>query len=350
MRSQNATVISDHGAVTTNFWSAISSVIMSGELVPYPCMFGYAAPTSKDSLVNMVNENGRPFFPLVEKTVGQLWVAALVNRPKPEQLPGSKEPGFDSQGWVRAENRGLLEMKQAVFVGIDVSKARLEVALCPLNECFSVAYDQAGLAELVGRLKRVSPQLVVLEATGGLQNVAAAELHMAGFTVAVVNPRQVRDFARSTGRLAKTDVLDAAVLARFAEAVKPSPRPLPDEQTRALMELCNRRRQLLEMLTAERNRYARASKSLRKEITPHISWLEKRVGRFDGELDLAVRNSPLWREKEDLLRSVPGVGKVLCLNLLAHLPELGALNRKQIAALVGVAPLTATAVPGAASA
>jgi transposase len=230
-------------------------------------------------------------------------------------------------------------MKQAVFVGIDVSKARLEVALCPLNECFGVAYDQAGLAELVGRLKGVSPQLVVLEATGGLQNVAAAELHMAGFTVAVVNPRQVRDFARSTGRLAKTDVLDAAVLARFAEAVKPSPRPLPDEQTRALMELCNRRRQLLEMLTAERNRYARASKSLRKEITPHISWLEKRVGRLDRELDLAVRNSPLWREKEDLLRSVPGVGKVLCLNLLAHLPELGALNRKQIAALVGVAPL-----------
>ena len=230
-------------------------------------------------------------------------------------------------------------MKQAVFVGIDVSKARLEVALCPLNECFGVAYDQAGLAELVGRLKGVSPQLVVLEATGGLQHVAAAELHMAGFTVAVVNPRQVRDFARSTGRLAKTDVLDAAVLARFAEAVKPSPRPLPDEQTRALMELCNRRRQLLEMLTAERNRYARASKSLRKEITPHISWLEKQVGRLDGELDLAVRNSPLWREKEDLLRSVPGVGKVLCLNLLAHLPELGALNRKQIAALVGVAPL-----------
>jgi transposase len=230
-------------------------------------------------------------------------------------------------------------MKQAVFVGIDVSKARLEVALCPLNECFGVAYDQAGLAELVGRLKGVSPQLVVLEATGGLQNVAAAELHSAGFTVAVVNPRQVRDFARSTGRLAKTDVLDAAVLARFADAVKPSPRPLPDEQTRTLMELCNRRRQLLEMLTAERNRYARASKSLRKEITPHISWLEKRVGRLDRELDLAVRNSPLWREKEDLLRSVPGVGKVLCLNLLAHLPELGALNRKQIAALVGVAPL-----------
>ena len=230
-------------------------------------------------------------------------------------------------------------MKQAVFVGIDVSKARLEVALCPLNECFGVAYDQAGLAELVGRLKGVSPQLVVLEATGGLQNVAAAELHMAGFTVAVVNPRQVRDFARSTGRLAKTDTLDAAVLARFAEAVKPSPRPLPDEQTRALMELCNRRRQLLEMLTAERNRYGRASKSLRKEITPHISWLEKRVGRLDRELDQAVRNSPLWREKEDLLCSVPSVGKVLCLNLLAHLPELGALNRKQIAELVGVAPL-----------
>jgi transposase len=230
-------------------------------------------------------------------------------------------------------------MKQPVFVGIDVSQARLEVALCPLNESFGVAYDQAGLAELVARLKGVSPQLVVLEAAGGLQNVAAAELHMAGFTVAVVNPRQVRDFARATGRLAKTDELDAAVLARFAEAVKPSPRPLPDEQSRALMELCNRRRQLLEMLTAERNRYTRAGKTLRREITPHISWLEQRVHRLDRELDQAVRNSPLWREKEDLLRSVPGVGKVLCLNLLAHLPELGALNRKQIAALVGVAPL-----------
>jgi transposase len=230
-------------------------------------------------------------------------------------------------------------MKQPVFVGIDVSKARLEVALCPLNESFRVAYDQAGLADLVTRLKGVSPQLVVLEATGGLQNVAAAELHMAGFTVAVVNPRQVRDFARSTGRLAKTDELDAAMLARFAEAVKPSPWPLPDEQSRALMELCNRRRQLLEMLTAERNRYTRAGKTLRREITPHISWLEKRVHRLDRELDQAVRNSPLWREKEDLLRSVPGVGKVLCLNLLAHLPELGALNRRQIAALVGVAPL-----------
>jgi transposase len=230
-------------------------------------------------------------------------------------------------------------MKQEVFVGIDVSKARLEVALHPLNESFAVTHDHAGLAELVARLKGISPQLVVLEATGGLQNVAAAELHMAGFTVAVVNPRQVRDFARSTGRLAKTDVLDAAILARFAEAVKPSPRSLPDEQTRALMELCNRRRQLLEMLTAERNRYGSASKSLRREITPHISWLEKRLDRLDRELDQAVRKSPLWREKEDLLRSVPGVGKVLCLNLLAHLPELGTLNRRQIATLVGVAPL-----------
>jgi transposase len=230
-------------------------------------------------------------------------------------------------------------MKQEVFVGIDVSKARLEVALCPLNESFAVTHDHAGLAELVAKLKGISLQLVVLEPTGGLQNVAAAEMHRAGFTVAVVNPRQVRDFARSTGRLAKTDVLDAAMLARFAEAVKPSPRPLPDEQTRALMELCNRRRQLLEMLTAERNRYGSASKSLRREITPHISWLEKRVRRLDRELDQAVRKSPLWREKEDLLRSVPGVGKVLCLNLLAHLPELGTLNRRQIATLVGVAPL-----------
>jgi transposase len=229
-------------------------------------------------------------------------------------------------------------MKQEVFVGIDVSKARLEVALCPLNESFAVTHDHAGLAELVAKLKGISLQLVVLEPTGGLQNVAAAEMHRAGFTVAVVNPRQVRDFARSTGRLAKTDVLDAAMLARFAEAVKPSPRPLPYEQTRALMELCNRRRQLLEMLTAERNRYGSASKSLRREITPHISWLEKRVRRLDRELDQAVRKSPLWREKEDLLRSVPGVGKVLCLNLLAHLPELGTLNRRQIATLVGVAP------------
>lgn len=230
-------------------------------------------------------------------------------------------------------------MTTAVFVGIDVSKARLEVALGPAGEVLSVANDVAGIAALVARLDQLKPALVVLEASGGLQTALVAELGAAGLPVVVINPRQARDFARATGQLAKTDTLDARMLALFAERVRPPLRPLPDAAQGELKALVARRRQLLEMLTAERNRLGSAPKLLHRQLRSHIDWLLKQLHRLDHELDQALRNSPLWREQENLLRGVPGVGPVLCATLLADLPELGRLDRKQIAALVGVAPL-----------
>src|SRR5271167_3847475 len=230
---------------------------------------------------------------------------------------------------------------QKRFVGIDVAKAQLEVFIRPDGKTFSVANDGVGIGELLRQLKPAD--FVILEATGGLEMPVASALAAAGFAVAIVNPRQVRDFARATGRLAKTDRLDAEVLARFDEAVRPAARPLVDEQARALEALVTRRRQLVEMLTAEKNRRARAPKVLHRNIDEHIRWLEKRLSMFDDELGELIRNTPLWRERDELLRSVPGVGKVLSSTLLAQLPELGMLNRKQIAALAGLAPhLTAT--------
>ena len=222
------------------------------------------------------------------------------------------------------------------FVGIDVAKAQLDVAIGPNGESFSVANDETGIGELLRRLEPAD--FVILEATGGLEMPVASALAAAGLAVAIVNPRQVRDFARATGRLAKTDRLDAAVLARFGEAVRPEARPLADEQAQALAALVTRRRQLIEMLTAEKNRRARAPKVLHRSIDEHIRWLEKRLCGLDDELAELIRATPLWRERDELLRSVPGVGKVLSSTLLAHLPELGTLNRKQIAALAGLAP------------
>jgi transposase len=222
------------------------------------------------------------------------------------------------------------------FVGIDVAKAQLDVAIGPNGERFSVANDETGIGELLRRLEPAD--FVILEATGGLEMPVASALAAAGLAVAIVNPRQVRDFARATGRLAKTDRLDAAVLARFGEAVRPEARPLADEQAQALAALVTRRRQLIEMLTAEKNRRARAPKVLHRSIDEHIRWLEKRLSGLDAELAELIRDTPLWRERDELLRSVPGVGKVLSSTLLAQLPELGMLNRKQIAALAGLAP------------
>jgi len=222
------------------------------------------------------------------------------------------------------------------FVGIDVAKAQLDVAIGPNGESFSVANDETGINELLRRLEPAD--LVIIEATGGLEVPVASALATAGIAVAVVNPRQVRDFARATGQLAKTDALDAQVLARFGEAVKPQVRALRDAQAQALEALVNRRRQLVEMLTSEKNRRANSPKVIHKSIDEHIRWLEKRLAGFDDELADLVRETPIWRERDELLRSVPGVGKVLSTTLLAHLPELGALNRKQIAALAGLAP------------
>jgi transposase len=222
------------------------------------------------------------------------------------------------------------------FVGIDVAKAALDVFIGSAGAAFSVANDEVGIRKLLRQLKPAD--FVILEATGGLEMPVASALAAAGISVAIVNPRQVRDFARATGRLAKTDRLDAEVLARFGEAVRPEARPLANEQAQALEALVTRRRQLVEMLTAEKNRRASAPKILHRSIDEHIRWLEKRLAGFDDELAKMIRVTPLWRERDELLRSVPGVGKVLSSTLLAHLPELGALNRKQIAALAGLAP------------
>ncbi len=227
-----------------------------------------------------------------------------------------------------------------VFIGIDVSKAHLDVAVLSSGETWQEPNDEAGIAHLVGRVRTLGPTLVVLEATGGLEMPAACALGLEGVPVAVVNPRQVRDFAKSLGLLAKTDSLDAQVIVQFAQRVCPTLRPLPDVQAQEISALLARRRQLIQMRTAEENRLGSTMMpALRQEIQEHLAWLEERLQRLDDDLGNRLRESPLWREKEDLLRSVPGVGPVLSSTLLADLPELGTLDRKQIAALVGVAPI-----------
>lgn len=219
-------------------------------------------------------------------------------------------------------------------VGIDVSKERLDVCSLPDGGTFSVANDRAGIDELIARLlEGVRPELVVLEATGKYERPAAVAV-----AVAVVNPRQARDFAKAAGRLAKTDRIDAQVLARFAGAVGPRPSVLPDEEARVLQDILLRRRQLLEMMVAEKNRLQMASEAVARRIAAHVRWLEKELCRVDRELDEAVRESETWRANEELLRSVPGVGPVLARTLLAELPELGTLPRRRLCALVGVAP------------
>ena len=230
---------------------------------------------------------------------------------------------------------------EQMFVGIDVAKDRLDVHVRPSGEAFAVARDGAGVAGLAERLRAARPQLIVLEATGGFEQVVAAELAGAGLPLVVVNPRQIRDFARATGRLAKTDRVDAAVIAHFAEAVRPPVRPLPDEQARLLGELVTRRRQVIDMLVAEGNRMRQVeSRRLKKQIERHRAVLQKLLTELDGELDEAIRGTPIWRESEDLLKSVPGIGNVVARTLLAELPELGTLDRRKIAALVGVAPFS----------
>jgi transposase len=226
-----------------------------------------------------------------------------------------------------------------VTVGIDVAKARLDVAVRPTGERWQAPNDEGGLAALVERLVPLAPTLVVLEATGGLERLAAAAVAEAGLPVAVVNPRQVRDFARAVGQLAKTDALDAALLARFGEAVRPPPRPLPDAAQQALAALLARRRQVVAMLTAERQRLGAARPPVRARVQAHVHWLEREVAALDDDLGRTLRASPVWRAQEDLLRSVPGIGPVVALTLLAELPDLAALDRKRIAALAGLAPV-----------
>lgn len=228
----------------------------------------------------------------------------------------------------------------SIVVGIDVAKDRLDVALRPSGEVFVVERNAGGLELLVQRLKPLAPSLVVLEATGGFETVAAAALAAAGLPVVVVNPAQVRAFAKAIGQRAKTDPIDAAVIAHFAQATKPEPRPLPDEATRQLADLVARRRQIVEMIGAERQREKRATTRIKKSIARLIKALEKELASVNSDIDDAVRGSPAWRDKEDLLASVPGIGPIIARTLIADLPELGSLDRKKIAALAGLAPFT----------
>jgi transposase len=229
----------------------------------------------------------------------------------------------------------------AVVVGIDVSKNYLDVHVRPSGDSFRVTREQAGLEELVGRLSPLGPALVALEATGGFETVVAASLGTAGLPVVVVNPVQVRSFARALGKRAKTDPIDAAVIAHFAEATNPEVRGLPDEATRLLGDLLARRRQIVQMIVAERQRARVLSGvKLQKSVARLLKALERELQAVDKEVDDSVRGTPLWRQKEDLLRSVPGVGPTIARTMLAELPELGTLNRKEAAALAGLAPFT----------
>ena len=227
----------------------------------------------------------------------------------------------------------------AVFIVIDVAKTRLAVALRPSGEHWTAPNDDTGISDLVQRLKSLQPTLVVLEATGGLEIPVTAALAAAEVPLAVINPRQVRDFAKAVGQLAKTDALDAHLLARFAEVIRPASRPLPDAQAQALSALLARRSQVVSMLVAEQQRLGTTLPPVRPRVEAHIAWLRQELADIDRDLRQTIRSSPVWREKDDLLRSVPGIGPVLSTTLVAELPELGALDRKQIAALVGVAPL-----------
>src|SRR4030042_736369 len=226
-----------------------------------------------------------------------------------------------------------------IFVGIDVSKTWLDIAVHESTETWRAGNDDEGIANLVKRLKQLKPALVVLEATGGYEMQLVAELAHACLPIVVTNPRKVRAFARSTGKLAKTDKLDAKLLAHFAAAIRPAVRSLPSEEEEQLTGLLVRRRQLVDMLTVEKNRLHTVRPALRDDIKEHIAWLQAQLSKMDEEIDHFVKKSTLWKEKDAILQSTPGVGRVTSCTLLAMLPELGTLNRQEIAALVGVAPV-----------
>jgi transposase len=229
-------------------------------------------------------------------------------------------------------------MGEKHYAGIDVSKDYLDLAVLPSKEQRQYANDEGGVKKLVTRLKKLSPELVVLEPTGGFESPIVAALSAEGLPVAVVNARQIKEYARATGRLAKTDKIDSQVMAEFAGKINPPARPLRDEETEEIKTIMSRRRQLMEMLTAEKNRMAIARKPLKVSIQAHIDWLKNELDNLDNDLRKRIEDSPVWRVKDNLLQSIPGVGEVLSATLLAELPELGKLNRRQIAALVGVAP------------
>lgn len=231
-------------------------------------------------------------------------------------------------------------MSTECFVGIDVSKDTLDIGLYPTRETLRVPNDQNGLDELIKRLAPIAPQLIVFEATGGYETLAVSSLAAAGLAVVVVNARQIRDFAKSIGQLAKTDAIDAGVIARFASAVRPELRAVKDNRTQELTGLVARRRQIVEMIVAETNRIRTASRRNRRDIQTHIHWLQKRLDQIDAEIKHDIQNGPLWRTTDQILQSTPGVGPTTSAMLISCVPELGQLNRKKIASLIGVAPLS----------
>ena len=229
--------------------------------------------------------------------------------------------------------------QQSNYIGIDLSKASIDVAIRPEGIAWQADYDEPGIDDLVSRLARLNPAMVLLEATGGLELPLVSALAASDLPVVVVNPHQVRDFAKATGKLAKTDALYAQILAHFAEAVRPPIRPLRTEEAQELNSLTTRRNQVMTMLVGEKNRLRQATRSVRPRVQAHVNWLEQELKDLDQDLRQTLQQSPIWREQDDLLRSVPGVGNQVSLSLLSYVPELGTLNRKQIAALVGVAPI-----------
>ena len=230
-------------------------------------------------------------------------------------------------------------MEEKVFVGVDVSKDSLDVAIGSQKDIITFANDQKGVDSLVKKISRIDAQLTVFESTGGYELLAASSLAEAGLAVVIVNPRQVRNFAKATGILAKTDAIDARVIAHFAEAVKPEVRQLKDAATSELTALVTRRRQIIEMIVAERNRLKLANKRNKKDITDHIRWLKKRLDKIETDIGKMIQSSPIWRCKDDILQSVPGIGPVTSASLICELPELGVLSPKKIAMLAGLAPL-----------
>jgi len=253
--------------------------------------------------------------------------------PQPERLLGPKSPYFRKKG--TGEN---MEPTDAIVVGVDVSKEYLDVCLLPSGEQKRITNDDAGCAELTPWLVKSAPSRIVLEATGGLEMLAVSTWSAASLPVVVVNPRQIRNFAKACGLLAKTDTLDARIIARFAHAIKPEIRPLKDESCQHLAALLARRRQLTEMLVAEKNRLHSATKPVRAGIEAHITWLMQQIEAIDQEITIQIQDSPTWKAKEEILTSVKGIGPVTAATLLAALPELGTISRQQVGALVGVCP------------
>ena len=290
-------------------------------------------PVAGQALIGEPDGGREPVPPVGSRARRAAWRPVRHTSTNPHSRKGF-EPAL--QGRVTMDTHSHAT---STFVGIDVSKDRLDVHVLPGGECLALPRDETGLDRLTQRLTALAPALVVLEATGGLEVSVAAELAAAQLPVAIVNPRQIRDFARAAGRLAKTDALDAQVIALFAERMRPEPRPVADAAARAFAGLVARRRQLVEMITAEGNRRRRAPEpALACRIAAHVAWLRQELTAIERDLAAAVRASPAWRADEVLLTSVPGVGATTARVLLAELPELGRADRRRLASLVGVAP------------